>query len=254
MAISLASLTKKTASSAPIVLLYGVAGVGKTSLAAEFPEPVFFRVGDGENAPVGVETNGFDITSYDDLMQAIGALYGEEHEFKTLVIDSLTSLESIIQKETCKRNNWQTLEDPGYGKGYVANGATWAEYLEGVAALRKERGMAIVQIGHPDIARFDSPTSDPYSRYRVSLHKNAVQAVEASSDMILFVNYRVTVKKVEAGFNKTVAHGESGGVRVIHTEERAGFIAKNRFNMPAELPFKKGQGYAEIAKYLPKSA
>lgn len=152
MAISLSSLKRSTAPAALIGVVYGVPGVGKTSLAAEFPAPVFMQVGDGESAPTGVEITTFgEVKAFDDVLGGIGALYSEQHEFKTLVVDSLGALEPVIQRETCRRNGWQTIEDPGFGKGYVAAEQVWREYVEGISALRRDKGLHIVQIAHCDI-------------------------------------------------------------------------------------------------------
>ncbi|WP_311276128.1 AAA family ATPase [Methylobacterium sp. WCS2018Hpa-22] len=254
MAVSLSSLKKLKTSTSPIALFYGVPGVGKTSLAAEFPATVWIQF-DGESAPSDVALDGWEgIKSFGEVIEAIGALYNEEHEFKTLVIDSVSELEAAVWGEACRRNNWRSIEDPGFGKGYVEAENVWREVLEGLTALRRDKAMTVILLGHCEIGRFDSPTTDPYHRYRVNLHKRAADLIEASTDLIAFLNYRVSLKKVEAGFNKTVTHGEGGGQRVIYVEERPGFIAKNRFNMPSDLPYKRGEGYAALSKYLAPAA
>lgn len=251
MAISLGSLKRLKANASPIALFYGVPGVGKTLLASELPKTVWVQF-DGESAPAGVSLDGWDgLTDYSDADDAIRELYENEHEFKTLVIDSTSGLEAAINREACRRNKWETLEDPGYGKGYVAAENVWMEFFEKLAMLRRDTGMAIILLGHTEINRFDSPTTDPYSRYRVGLHKRAAALVEEHCDLIGFLNYRTTLKKVDTGFNKSVTHGEGGGQRVIYLEERPGFIAKNRFNMPSEITFKKGEGYTALAKHFP---
>ena len=251
MATSLATLKKVTTSKVPFVVIYGVPGIGKTQLAAEAPDTVWIQF-QGETPPAGVEVEGWDdITTYAEVSDAIGSLISEEHTFKTLVLDATTGLETAIQKEACARNGWQNIEDPGFGKGYVAASAIWGELLEGLNILRKEKGVAIVVIDHCEIFRFDSPTTDPYSRYKIDIHKLALPLVEAGADLIAFMNYRVTLKEKDVGFNKKVSHGEGGGSRVIYVEERPGFIAKNRYGMPPEIAFKKGEGWAALSKYFP---
>jgi hypothetical protein len=254
VAISIGSLRTVDNDKPPIGLIYGTKGVGKTALAASFPGSVYLRVGDGETLPSGIKLPGWDINSYADLVDALGALASEEHEFQTAILDSTTALEVIAAQETCARNKWNTLEDPGYGKGFVANASTWLEIFDGLSTIRNQRGMAILLIGHCEIFRFESPISDPYSKYQVDLHKSVRPIVEANTDMILFVNHRVSLKKADAGFGKVSVHGEGSGQRIIYTEERPGFIAKNRFDMDAEIPFKKGEGYKALAKFLPGAA
>lgn len=251
MALSLPGLKKLKTAVAPIALFYGVPGVGKTSLAAEFPDSVWLQF-DGEQAPVGIELDGWsDVKTYEEVVTAIGALVNEEHEFKTLVVDSLSTLEKAVWAETCRRKGWQSIESVDFGKGYVEAENVWREILSGLLALRGERKMTVILLGHTEIVRFPSPTTDPYDRYNVAVHKRARALIEASVDLIGFINYRMTLKKVESGFNKVTTHGEGGGQRLIFVEERPGFTAKNRFNMPPEITFKRGAGYTELAKYFP---
>ncbi|WP_316228677.1 ATP-binding protein [Bradyrhizobium sp. SZCCHNR1045] len=252
MAISLKSLKKKTAAELqPIFTIYGVPKVGKSSLAAEFPRPIFIQTAEGESVPAGIEADTLEVRNYGDLCEAIGALVNEEHQFGTAIFDSTTGLENIIRAEACARNGWKSIEDPGYGKGYKIAAQIFLEYIDGIMTLRRERQMAIVQLGHCDISRFDSPSTDPYSRYRINLHKDAADIIEANSDVITFINFKASIKKVDAGFNKELRHAEGGGTRWMFLEERPSHIAGNRFGMPPELQFKKGEGYKALAKYLP---
>jgi hypothetical protein len=252
MAISLKNLKKKTAAELqPIFTIYGVPKVGKSSLAAEFPRPVFIQTAEGESVPAGIVAETLEVRNYADLCDAIGALVSDEHDFSTAVFDSMTGLENIIRAEACERNGWKNIEDPGYGKGYKVALSVLLEYIDGIMTLRRERNMSIVQLGHCDISRFDSPSTDPYSRYRINMHKDAADIIEANSDVIAFVNFKASIKKVDAGFNKELRHAEGGGVRWIFLEERPSHIAGNRFGMPPELQFKKGEGYKALAKYLP---
>ena len=253
MAISLKGSVKKksAAEDQPIITIYGVPKIGKSSLAAEFPRPVFIQTAAGESVPAGIVADTIEVRSYNDLCEAIGALVNEEHNYATAIFDSTTGLENLIRAEACARNGWKTIEEPGYGKGYKIAASIFLEYIDGIMTLRSHRQMAVVQLGHCDISRFESPTTDPYSRYRVNLHKDAADIIEANSDVIAFLNFKASIKKVDAGFNKQLTHAEGGGTRWMFLEERPGFIAGNRFSRPAEMQFKKGEGYAALAKYLP---
>ena len=249
MAISLSSLRSSKSDNPPILLIYGVGKVGKTSLAAEFPDPIYLST-DGERTPDDIELPSADIETFDDLLGVFGDLLTEDHPHKTVIIDSLDGLEPLVWAATCQRNGWATIEDPGFGKGYLAADVEWGEYFQALTAL-KNAGLAVVQIAHPEIVRFDSPTSDPYSRYGIKLQRRAAALAQEKADIIGFLNYRVSIKEKEVGFNKKVSHAEGGAERQIHLEERAGFIAGNRYSMPATITFKKGAGYTELAKFFP---
>ncbi|MGX1098893.1 ATP-binding protein [Amorphus sp. MBR-141] len=253
MAISLSTVKKIKKAADPICVLYAPPGKGKTTVAAEFPDTIWLQLA-GESMPSDLPPpDGWgcdDIEGYGDIVQAIGILLNEEHAFRTLVIDSATPLETIVKEETCTRNGWKDLEEPGYGKGYVAMEAVWLELLDGLAALRNERGMTIVIIAHCEIVRFDSPVTDPYSRYKVALHKNVLPYLEDYADIIAFLNTRATLKQADVGFNKKVTHAEGGGKRVLYLEERPGFMAKNRYGMPPEINIERGKAYEALAQYI----
>lgn len=252
MATSLASLKKTAPKTHPFGLIYGVEKVGKTALACQAPSPVLIQTA-GENTPEGVEVDTFgEIKNLGNFFDAIGSLITEDHEFKTLVVDSADGLERLVYEEVCRRNGWPSIEEPGFGKGYVAALDVWTnEVLAAMSDLRDAKNMNILLIAHAEITKFDSPTSDSYSRYRPNLRKAVSDAVQAQADFIAFVNHRVSIVKEKGGFNQETKRGEGAGLRVIYFDERPGFIAGSRYGHPNEVTFKKGQGWAEIAKYLP---
>jgi len=250
MAIDLKSLVSTKTDLPPIVVLYGVHGVGKNTLAAEFPDAYYLPT-PGEEPPndIDLPTPGV-AESMEDIYGVIDWLLAEKHEFKTLIIDTLDGVEPLVWALVCRQNGWASIEDAGFGKGYVAADEVWREFLGGVQTLRRA-GMAVVLLAHTEITRFDSPTSDPYSRYGIKLHKRAAALIQESAQIVGFINYRHTLKEKDVGFNKKVGHAEGSGERQIHLEERPGFLAKNRYSMPPNVIFRKGAGYSELAKYFP---
>jgi hypothetical protein len=227
--------------------IHGVHGVGKTTFAAGAPDPVFVLTEDGLGT---LEVPHFPLArTFDEVMQALAALYTEQHGFKTLVVDSVDWLEPLIHAKVCKDQGWSSIEDAGYGKGYVAAVDPWRQYLEGLNALRDDKGMAIVQLAHTDIKRFDSPESEPYDRYIIKLHSKASALLQEHSDIVLFANYRVSTIKSDVGFNKKVTRALGSGERLLHTAERPAFLAKNRNALPETLPM----SWAALAEAMPRS-
>lgn len=252
MSTSLASLKKTAPKANPFGLIYGVEKVGKTALACEAPFPVMIQT-PGENPPAGVEVDTFgEIKTLQEFFDAVEALITEDHAFKTFIIDAADGIARLVIDAACKRNNWQSIEDPGFGKGYIEAENIWVnEVLAAISDLRTVKGMNVLMIAHAEIMKFDSPTSDSYSRYRPNLRKGVVDAIQAQADFIAFVNHRVSIKKEDAGFNKSTTRGEGAGLRVVYLDERPGFIAGSRYGHPAEITFKKGSGWSELAKCIP---
>ena len=248
MAIDLATLRSTTALAAPRILVHGVAGVGKTTFAAGAPAPVFICTEDGLGT---LQTPHFPLArTFDAVMEAIAALSEQDHDFATVVIDSVDWLEPLIWQKACEENGWNNLEQPGFGKGYVAALDLWRQYLDRLNALRDERDMAIIQIAHTDIKRFDSPEHEPYDRYVIKLHARAAALLQEHSDVVLFANYRISTVKSDVGFNKKVTRALGSGERVLYTAERPAFLAKNRYDLPDSLAL----SWAAFAEAMPHSS
>lgn len=250
MAIQVGSLNSTRNNKPPIGVFYGIHGVGKTELALEFPDPYYLPTM-GEEPPDGVDVpSPGTAETLQDIYDVIGWLLTADHDRKTFVLDSIDGTEPLVWAATSARLELSSIEEAGFGKGYVEADAEWRELLSGLQALR-DAGIAVVMLAHTEITRFDSPTSDPYSRYGIKLHKRASALLQESVQFVGFMNYRHAIKEKDVGFNKKVGHAEGSGERQIHLEERPGFLAKSRYQTPPALTYKKGKGWEELAKYMP---
>ena len=231
MAFDLKSIRKNDAMSAPRIMVYGVEGIGKSTFGAGAPNPVYILTEDGLGS---LKVDHFPLaTSFQDVMDAIASLYKDNHAFETVVIDSLDWLEAIIQRETEQKYD---AKDLAYGKGSLIAAERWREILDGLNALRNDKGMAVILIAHTTIKRFDSPEVEPYDRYQPKLQERSNAVVREWADAVLFANYRTIVKKDDVGFNQTNNRGISTGERLLFTSERPAYMAKNRYNMPESIP------------------
>lgn len=231
MAFDLTSIKRGPDLKPPRIFLYAVEGIGKTTFAASAPSPIFIQTEDGLG---GLDVPRFPmVESIDQVRQAIGTLYTEAHDFSTVVLDSADWLEQIVVREIEAKHDAKEL---AYGKGAVKQAEVWGEILAGLNALRNERGMAVIVIGHCQIKRFDSPETEPYDRYTPKLQERSNSLLREWADAVLFANYRTVVKTTEVGFKKEVSRGITTGERLLYTTEKPAYQAKNRYALPDSLP------------------
>jgi len=231
MAFDLKSISRNDTILSPRIMLYGVEGIGKSTFAAGAPDPIFILTEDGLGS---LDVEHFPIAqSLDNVMDAIGALYAEEHPYKTVVLDSLDWLEAIIHREMEEKYD---AKDLAYGKGAMIAAQKWREVLDGMNALRNDKKMIVILLAHNTIKRFDSPEVEPFDRYQPKLQERSSAVVREWADAVMFANYKTIVKKDDVGFNKTVARGISSGERMLFTTERPAYMAKNRYNLPDSIP------------------
>ncbi|CAB4144027.1 AAA domain containing protein [uncultured Caudovirales phage] len=212
-------------------MIYGPHGLGKTTFGAGAPAPIFILTEDGLGR---LEVDHFPLAaSYDDVVGAISTLYSDDHTFGTVVIDSLDWLDNLIWQDINAKHD---AKDLAYGKGAVIAADYWRAILEGLSALRDEKGMAIVLIAHAEIKRFDSPEVEPFERYQPKLQARSSALVQEWCDAVLFCNYKTIVKKEDVGFNREVNRGITTGERLLHANEKPAYLAKNRYSLPDSLP------------------
>ena len=246
----------KTGGKPPRILIYGPQKIGKSSFGSLAESPVFVQAEDGLD---NIVADAFPLAkSFQEIMGNLQELATQPHDFKTVVIDSLDWMEPMIWAQVCQEHNVKTIEEvlKGYGKGYVQALNVWREYIEAINYLRDEKRMTVVQIAHAHIKRFENPETDAYDRYEIKLHKSASSLVMEHSDIILFANYFVGIKKdadrsgqkEDDKRKRAIGSGE----RILYTEERPSFMAGNRYGLPAEIPFdKEGQYWSVIAQHVP---
>lgn len=216
------------------VLLYGVEGVGKSTFAASAPSPIFLAAEDG--------TAQLDVARFPeperwaDVLEALEELRTAEHSYKTVVVDTLDWLEPLCWAEIVARaqsSKITSIEDFGFGKGYVAALDEWRSLLARFERLRAERGMHVIFLAHSWIKTFKNPEDADYDRYELKLHAKAGGLLKEWADAVLFARYE-TFSNTDEKTKRT--RGVSTGARVLHTQRMAAWDAKNRYDLPETLP------------------
>lgn len=211
------------------VCIAGTEGVGKSTFGANAPKPIFLCAEDG--------TSHLDVArfptplSWTDAIEGVRELVRAEHDFKTLVIDSLDWLEPLCWRHVAQLNGKQNIEEFSYGKGYVLAVEQWRLLLSNLDVLGRTRRMHIVLVAHSAIKRVDDPQTGPFDRYQMKLHDKSAAVIREWVDALLFARHEV--RTVERN-GKT--RGMSSGNRLLHTTWTAAYDAKNRFDLPDTLP------------------
>lgn len=217
----------------PRVLLYGPPGVGKTHFGAGADNPIFIQTEEGADV---VGPPRFPLAkTFADVKDAVEQLRSTEHDYSTVVIDSLDWTESLIWNEVCKAEKIENIEKLGYGKGYIYALSFWKELLESLNLLRDERKMAVLLIAHTHVKQFNDPGQLPYDRYEIKLHKHAAALCMENSDVVAFATYRMRVQEIEGNFGKKVTRAVGEGERIMCTQMRPAYVAKSRYPMDAEM-------------------
>lgn len=239
--MSIMSQVAKPADGPVIATITGDAGVGKTTLAATFPKPIFIRAEDGLQAvPGDVRPDAFPVLdSVDDLWSQLKALINEEHDYKTLVIDSVTQLETmfgdyVIENDPKKPKALQQAMG-GYGAGFTAVSAMHGRVRKAAKLLKEKRGMNVIFIAHSDVSTIELPDQDPYSRYDLRLHKKSMPHFVDNVDLVAYLKLE-TFTTGDGERKKAI----SDGTRVAVCYTAAAQISKNRFAIHDDITVEAG--------------
>lgn len=224
----------------PRILLYGVEGIGKSTFGSLAPKPIYIQTEDGLDE---IDCDKFPLaTTYNDVVGALAELRAEQHDYESVIIDSLDWLERLVWDKLCAENGVNSIEkvDGGYSKGYTHALTYWREIVDHLNVLRNGRGMVVLLIAHSKVERFEDPESSPYDRYSPRLHKHAAALISEWCDAVLFATRRIRTQSEDAGFNRkrTIAHaiGKDGGERILRCVGGPTCVAKNRYGITEELP------------------
>lgn len=252
MAISWDELKDTSDTDPPLCTFYGGAKLYKTTLASEFPAPLYVRTSEGERQSGGKPMKSFGVSDiYQDVIDQMEFLLQAEHDRRTFVLDALDGLEVMINAEACARNGWPDIEAPGFGKGYAAAHSIWLEFIKKALELKKA-GFYVVLISHAKAKTVPGVTTDSYPRYMLNLRDDAGSAICDASDLIGFLHQRVQIQKEELGFKKVAKRGNGSGDTNIAVQERPGFVAGSRYAFTKGiLEYKPGHGFAMLNAFFP---
>lgn len=237
MAIDLKKLERPSGQRPIIVTLFGEGGMGKTTLASMFPVPVIIRTEDGTQSLVGNDDVALMpiASSYQDVLDQIEALATQEHDFKTLVLDSITQLATMIESEIVSSDpKAKSINQAmgGYGAGHNAAADRHRQVREWAGALAYEKKMNVVFIAHADTETLDLPDFDPYARYTIRMNKKSVPHYTDNVDAVCLIRLETFLRGGDDS-KRAITTGK----REIICHPQASSVTKNRFGITEKLAF-----------------
>lgn len=221
-----------------MAVVAGEQGLGKTSLGALMPNPVMIRTEDGASAIEGMNVQMFPVAkSTTDVYEQIKMLATEEHEFKTLIVDSTTAFDALAVLEIQTRNKTANLSacDGGFGGGYHSVRAEHEKLYNRCKRLSQEKRMNVVFISHTETEELNPPDAEAYTRYNIQLTSS--KSVDCSKvytnncDLVAFMKMVTYVVEGKA---------KSDGSRIITCYPSASHVSKNRYGITDDLAFEEG--------------
>lgn len=224
------------------VLIYGPEGIGKSTFASQFPEPLFIDT-EGSTKEMDVARTPTP-SSWTMLLEQITYVKVHPDICRTLVVDTLDWAEQKCVEHICDRHNKSGIEDFGYGNGYVYVKEEFGRLLNRLEEI-VNAGIHVVVTAHAQMRKFEQPDEmGSYDRWELKLGKKTTSQtsplVKEWADMVLFANYKIFSVAVD---DKGKKHKAQGGSRVMYTAHHPCWDAKNRYGLPDEMPFE----YAGIA-------
>lgn len=225
------------------VVIYGSEGIGKTSMAAQFPEPLFI---DTEGGTAQLDVRRIEKpSSFEELVAIVNEVAANPTLCKTLVLDTADWAEQMCIASLCTKYKKSGIEDFGYGKGYTYLSEEYSRLLAAFDAVIAA-GVNVVITAHAKMRKFEQPDEmGAYDRWEMKLSKQVAPLLKEWCDLLLFCNYKTYVVTAQNDTKKV-----QGGKRVMYTSHHACWDAKNRHGLPEELEL----DYSNIAHLFSTTA
>jgi AAA domain len=214
-------------------------GWGKSTMAAEAPDCLFIDLDGGLS---NLDVMALNPTSFKEILSIVDELLNSKHKYKSLAIDTIDKAEKMLGREIAKKYEKENIVDIGYGKGYDYLAEEFKALLDKLSLLREK--MNVILLSHTAIKNVKNPAGDDWIRTQPNMsHDKTLMPMIQAVDCWFYGTYELFTKKDGL---KTKAFGD--GVRILHTENRPGHIAKNRFALPPVM----SSGWEEFVKACEK--
>ena len=209
-------------------VIYGTEGVGKSTLASKFPEPLFL---DAESGTSQLDVRRVELSgTWEELLSIITEVIMHPDVCRTLVLDTADAAETLCVKYILNKYNQKSIESFGYGKGYTILAEEWSKLMTSFDACI-DKGVNVTLIAHAKQRKIELPEqTGAFDHWEMKLSKQVAPILKEWADLLLFCNYKTFVVTTDNNSKKA-----QGGKRVMYTSHNPVYDAKNRYGLPDEL-------------------
>lgn len=166
------------------ILLYGDPGIGKTTLASQFPKSLILGFEQGTNALDNVFVQ--QIKTWSDWKSVVNQLSKNEalkEKFETICIDTADMMWELLVRKICADNNVVRIGELNWGQGYeIAK----QELISGLDTLSKS-GYGIVFISHATEKIFKDDAGKEYTRIVPALPARPFDIINKMVDLVGYI-------------------------------------------------------------------
>lgn len=242
------------------VAVHAPGGYGKTTIGCHMPNPIVLGAEKGIPRDLGFPVATIHPRTWIDVFDIIGSLANDQHDRYTLVLDTVDWLEPFIHRFVCDRDSDRktemnpkshklvSIEDYGYGKGYLVAEEEFRKLITVIDALQAKRGMHVMMLMHSQTRTFKNPAGPDFDRWEPKCQSRIAKVVEEWCENLLFGFFQIDAAKIsedkERNDKTARAKGISTGTRIVGAQHSAMYDAKNRVGLPAE--FELGQDITDL--------
>ncbi|MEE9382892.1 MAG: ATP-binding protein [Nannocystaceae bacterium] len=234
----------------PRIVVHGKGGVGKTTFGASAPNPILMPIEDGEGILSVPHLPRPE--SFVDVLNTLGELFNDEHDYRTLVVDAIDKIEPMVWEQVYEGTKWDNIEafGGGYSKGYKVADQHWVKFFRWLDALRT-KGMTTIIVAHNHTKNFEDPIIGAHIRTAPKLHDRANALLYEWADVVGCLEIeRMAQDRGDARVTRTA---QTTGQRILYLEDTGAVAAKNRYSLPPTLMIPKENGYAVLRSEIVKA-
>lgn len=228
---------KKAGDPIPRILIYGEPGIGKTTAGTDMPKPIFLASENSFNARKFKNIDYIEPQKWEDVNEFLRLFLTTDtfSQYQSIVIDTIDWLEPMLVDYICRINKKTSINDFGYGAGYVALAEHFRKFLMDLDLLQQRKKIWLLFLAHSQIRTFTNPLGENYDRYEMKLSTKLTGLLKEWVSTILFANFKVLVAKNRS--TDTEGKAKSDEMHYIFSTGGTGWDAKSRDDIPYEMIF-----------------